>query len=142
MGTSIKNRAGTAEAPAEDRTVVYLGNRNAIESVEDPNDVEAAGQEERSVNRMRTPLPGKRCTTVILAPGTKIMDAAYEITHATRGVWQAHSDADAPAWVASTDPALAQLLAAHWGCELREPEPETDQPTTEPAADAADSKEG
>jgi len=137
MGTSTKNRAGSAEAPAEDRTVVYLGNRNAVESVEDPGDVEAAGQEERPVNRMRTPLPGKRCTTVILAPGTKIMDAAYEITHATRGVWQAHSDADAPAWVASTDPALAQLLAAHWGCELREP-----QPTTEPAADTTDSKEG
>lgn len=124
MGTSTKTEAGTAEAPADDRTIVYLGNRKAIESVEDPNDVEAAGQEERAVTRMRASLPGKRCTTVILAPGTRVMDAAYEITHPTRGVWQAHSDADAPAWVASTDPTLAQLLAAHWGCELREPEPQ------------------
>lgn len=135
MGTSTRNRSSTADA--DERVVVYLGNRKAIEAVEDPDDAEAAAREERAVNRLRNSLSGKRCTTVTVAPGTKIMDAAYEITHATRGVWQAHSDADAPAWVASTDPALAQLLAAHYGCELREPEPATDE-----AADAADPEEG
>ncbi len=137
MGTSTKNRSATEE---EARTVVYLGNRDAIEAVEDPTDVAAASDENRAVNRVRQPLPGKRCTTVILAPGTGLMDAAYEITHATRGVWQAHSNAAGPAWVASTDPALAQLLASHYGCELREPEP--DQPTTPAADDTAAPKEG
>lgn len=125
---ATRNKSATADAPPrndEERVIVYLGNRKAVEATEDPDDVEAAAREERAVNRLRTELPGKRCTTVILAPGTRIMDAAYEITHATRGVWQAHSDADAPAWVASTDPALAQLLASHYGCELRDPEPDT-----------------
>ncbi len=127
MAPRSKSAATAEEAPRDDdRVIVYLGNRQAIEAVEDPDDVEAADREERAVNRLRTPLPGKRCTTVILAPGIKIMDAAYEITHQSRGVWQAHSDAEGPAWVASTDPALAQLLAAHYGCELREPEPEAD----------------
>lgn len=110
-----------------DRTVVYLGNRAAVEVVETDNG-----------DRERRELPkGKRCTTVLLAPGLGLMEAAYELTHVTRGVWQAHSNADAPAWVASTDPALASLLASHWKCELREPQPAdtTDQPT-------ADTEEG
>jgi hypothetical protein len=125
-------RSGTAEPAVADQVaeqvIVYLGNRAAIEAVEDPDDVEAAADEGRAVNRIRTPVKGKRCTTVVLAPGTKLMDAAYEITHATRGVWKAHSDADAPAWVASTDPALAQLLADHYGAELRDPEPDHGTP--------------
>ncbi len=112
-----------------------------MEALEDRADGDAAGREERAVNRIRTPLPGKRCTTVTLAPGTRIMDAAYEITHVTRGVWQAHSDADAPAWVASTDPALAQLLAAHYGCELRDPEPDAG-PVVEPVQPADAGEEG
>lgn len=112
-----------AKAPAADgeRTVVYLGNRDAIEVLTDDD-----GTTERRA------LPeGKRCTTIVLAPDLPLMDAAYDITHSSRGVWNAHSDADAPAWVASTDPALASLLASHWGIELRDPEPATDQPTTD-----------
>lgn len=122
-----KNTATAEDGPpaAEERTIVYLGNRKAVEVVEDPDDMHAATQEERAVNRLRNPLPGKRCTTVVLAPGLGLMDAAYQLTHTTQGVWPAHSDADAPAWVASTDPALAQLLASHWNCELRDPEPDT-----------------
>lgn len=108
------------EAAHNERTVVYLGNRNAVEVVEDPTlDSEQPG------HRIRRPLPkAKRCTTVTLAPGLGLMEAAYDLTHTTRGVWQAHSDAPTPAWVASTDPVLAQLLASHWGCELRDPEPD------------------
>lgn len=122
-------RAPAADEQADDTpTIVYLGNRAAVESVEDPDDVEAATAEERAVNRIRTPLDGKRCTTIVVAPGTTLMDAAYQITHFSRGVWTSHSDAEAPAWVASTDPALAQLLADHYRCELREPDP--DQPAT------------
>lgn len=116
MGTS---KAATA-ADSEDRTVVYLGNRDAIEVLTD----EDGTSERRSLPK------GKRCTTIVLAPDMKLMDAAYDITHPNRGVWNAHSDAEAPAWVASSNPALAQLLASHWGIELRDPEPED---VTEPA---------
>ncbi len=133
---AARTKRATVDEPAADRVIVYLGNRAAVESVEDPDDVDTAAAEERAVNRVRTPLEGKRCTTVTLAPGLKIMDAAFEITHPSRGVWSAHSDADAPAWVASTDPALAQLLAAHYGCELRDPEPDDGTP-----ADAGDDEE-
>ncbi len=122
-------------APTDDfdgRTVVYLGNRQAIQVLEDPDDAEAAAREERAVARLRSPIAGKRRTTVLFPVGTTLMDAAAQITHG-QGVWQAHSDADKPAWVASTDPALAQLLGAHFGCEVREPlhdgEPRTDETT-------------
>lgn len=117
-------RTEPAEALDTDQVIVYLGNRAAIEAVEDPDDVDAAAADGRAANRIRTPLEGNRCTTVVLAPGTKIMDAAYQITNPTRGVWASHSDADAPAWVASTDPSLAQLLANHYGVELRDPNPD------------------
>lgn len=100
------------ETQEQEETIVYLGNREAVEVLTD----QASGEKTRSA------LPGKRCTDVRLAPGTSLMDAAHDITH-PQGVWAAHSDSDAPAWVASTNPALAQILAAHWKCELREPQP-------------------
>jgi len=107
-------------APTEERTIVYLGNRDAVEIVDDPD--HTGGD---PVPKIRRPAPGKRCTTVIVAPGLSLMEALVDITHA-RGVWAAHSDG-VPAWVASTDPALAQVLAAHYRCELRDPQP--DNPT-------------
>jgi len=104
-------RNETREAPAaEEPTVIYLGNRNAIQTID--------GE--------RKPVPGKRCTTVVLRPDASVMEAAQEITHA-QGVWTAHSDGT-PAWVAASGPlasALGPLLAAHYKCELREPEPAT-----------------
>lgn len=99
----------------QEEVIVYLGNRDAIEILEDPE----------TGDKKRVALPaGKRCTTVHLVPGMSLMDAARDLTHPEGGVWQGHSDAEAPAWVASTNPVLAQLLANHWGCELREPEPD------------------
>lgn len=110
----------TDDMPAEEtRTVVYLGNRQAIEIVDDPNALPDFPQ------KIRQPIvgaPQKNCTTLVLPAGITLMEAANDIT-SPRGVWQAHSDAAAPAWVASTDPALARLLADHWGCELRDPDP-------------------
>ena len=109
----------------EVRTVVYLGNRKSIEVVDDPGDVRAAADEGREPAKIRRALPRKKnCTTVTLPAGLTLLEAVNDITHPQRGVWQAHSDADAPAWVASTDPALAQFLAAHWRCELRDPDPD------------------
>ncbi|GIH29076.1 hypothetical protein Aph01nite_73860 [Acrocarpospora phusangensis] len=84
---------------------VWLGNRQAVQGED------------------RQALPGKRCTSVTIRPDASLLEAASEIT-SPNGVWAAHSDAAAPAWVASTDPALAELLAAHYGCELRDPDPE------------------
>src|SRR2546430_12005761 len=112
-------------------TVVYLGNRNAVEVLDDKDDLLAAADEGRAPARIRQALPGKRCTTVSVPAGLSLMEAAYDITHSTRGVWPAHSDDAAPTWVASTDPVLAQLLAAHWGCELRDPEPQAEPVTAE-----------
>ncbi len=113
-----------ASTDTDDRVVVYLGNRDAVEVIDDPDDLTAA-VEDRAPTRIRRPLPaGKRCTTVRLAPGLSLLEAVQELTHPQRGVWRAHSDADAPAWVASTDPDLAGFLSAHWQCERREPEPD------------------
>lgn len=91
--------------------VVWLGNRKAVEVVTDPDGAHPD-------DTMRRAIPGKQCTRVQLAPGLTRVQAAHHITH----LWPSHSDADTPAWVASTDPALASLLADEWGCELRDPE--------------------
>jgi hypothetical protein len=96
-------------------TIVYLGNRDAHELVEIDN----------RGTRAFVPLPaGKRRTAVTMAPGLGLLEMAAELTDSNRGVWSAHSSAAAPAWVASTDEVLGQLLAAHWGCELRDPDPD------------------
>lgn len=95
-----------------DKTLVYLGNRDAVEVVTDRE----TGQQ------TRIPAPGKRCTSIAVPSDLPLMEAAHDITH-KQGVWAAHSDGT-PAWVASTNAALAQLLASHWKCELRQPDPE------------------
>lgn len=91
-----------------ERTVVYLGNRDAIQILD--------GERAPIVGA-----PRKNCTFIRVAPDTALLDAAAEIT---RDLWPAHSDAATPAWVASNDPALTQLLADHWDCEIREIEPD------------------
>ncbi len=96
----------------EDHTVVYLGNRDTIEAHYDPE----------TGKRTVTAHPGKRCTTVKIPAEMSILAAANEIIH-PNGVWTAHSTGT-PAWVASTNQGLAQLLAAHFKCELRDPEPD------------------
>jgi hypothetical protein len=121
---SPKARAATADAPEEQgRTIVYLGNRAGIEVLPDPNSDDGT--------TIRTPIqdgPTKRCTKVVIARGATLMEAAVHITDPARGVWQAHSDDPAPAWVSAEGPnaaALAQLLAAHYGgIEVRDPEPD------------------
>lgn len=97
-------------AAAEDvRTIVYLGNHQAS-AVED-------GQ--------RVPDPGKKCTTVSIPGDKPLMEAVNDIAGAS-GLWQAMSFADAPAWVAAEGPLagpITQLLAAHYRCAVREPDP-------------------
>lgn len=115
-----------ASAVADDPTVVYLGNRDAIEVLRDPDD-------DTKVVRSKIDGPKKNCTTILLGTDERgkpltLMQAAQQITDPTSGVWQAHSDAEKPAWVAVSGPLaapLSQLLGAHWGIEVREPEPAT-----------------
>lgn len=95
-----------------EETIVYIGNRDAFELVTDPETGE----------RTHRVLEGKRCTTVRIPADFTLMEAAQCITH-PQGAWAAHSTGR-PAWVASTSAALGQLLAEHWECELRQPEPD------------------
>lgn len=104
---------GTSEYEPTEQTIVYLGNRNAIEVIT---------ADDGTTSRRPVGIP-KTATKIIIPGDVSLIDAARDLTHATSGTWQAHSDDPAPAWVASTDPALAQLLAAHWGgIEVREPD--------------------
>lgn len=93
-------------------TTVWLGNRKAVQVTRDDSGAET-----------RKALRGKRCTTVHPPDSHRLSEVFTAIT-AAGGVWAAHSDADAPAWVASTNPQLAALLADHYGCPVREPDPQ------------------
>ncbi len=109
----------------ERQTVVYLGNRGAVDYYVDEKKLAKMTAEdvaEQGVPHKLVPIPvPKACTTVVIEPGLKLLDAAKTITDPGR-IWSRVSTDDAPAWVASSDPALAQLLADHYGCELREVE--------------------
>lgn len=94
-------------------TTVYLGNHDAVETTRNAE----TGQ------LHRLPLDGKRCTTVHLPDDVPRPEAVQTIT-GPGGVWAWHSDAKAPAWVASDDPVLAQVLAGMYGCDIRDPQPE------------------
>lgn len=125
MAKTTAKETAAEDAPQQEqaRTTVYLGNRNGIEVLPDPDSDDGA-----TVRRQIQGGSKKRCTTIVLAPGVTLMEAAVQITDPGRGVWQAHSDDDAPAWVAVDGPqaeALASLLSAHYGgIEVRDPDPD------------------
>ncbi|SDT74355.1 hypothetical protein [Actinoplanes derwentensis] len=104
-----------ADDPAEERTVVYLGNHDPIEVVADLDD-------QSTTIRRSTPGPAKTYTRCVLPPGLGLLAAARDITNLAGGVWVSHSDAEHPAWVAASGPLgsdLAALLGAHWSIEIR-----------------------
>lgn len=100
-------------------TRVVLGNRHATDS---PDNGET-----------RHALPkGKRATTIDIPDEVSLTQALIAIT-TKGGVWDTHTatrekgadpvsnDKAVPAWVASDDPALASVLAAHFGgIEIRD----------------------
>lgn len=100
-------------------TVIYLGNRAAVEVTRD-----------KDGEPIRTLMPeGKRCTTVC-PPNDIPLGELFTTITAGSGVWANHSDGP-PAWVAvnSDDPgfkkALEIVLSQHYGgCEIREPDPD------------------
>lgn len=138
-----KATTGAAAEEAPDQTVVYLGNRNGIQIIEDPDH---PGDPSKATREPIPNAPTKNLTGIVLAPGLSLLEAAVQITHQSQGVWQAHSDDDRPAWVASTDAGLARVLSDHWGgIEIREPDHELATAAltgaTAPAADEPESTE-
>ncbi len=105
-------------------TVVYLGNRAAVEVLPDPDDdITDAIAEERPLRTLRRPIaraPRKNCTTVRIPDGMPLMEGIGEVIR----TWGRHSNDPAPAWVASTNPSVSALLGEHWQAEIREPEPD------------------
>jgi len=97
---------------------IWLGNHAAVDHIP-TGEVDDRGEHVK----VRTPIEGKRCTIVQPPDDISVAEIITTLTHPS-GVWAAHSNADAPAWVASTDPELTQVLASVWGCEARDPEPE------------------
>ena len=88
---------------------VVLGNRHAVHSTDN--------------GATLTPMPrGKRATVVDIPDDTPLVTALATITHDTEGVWAKHATPGArPAWVASDSPALATVLAEHFGgIEIRD----------------------
>ncbi len=101
----------TAPAADEEQTIVYLGNRQPY--------VYGPGE--------RTAEAGKFCTTVKIPASHALMEAIHDIVGPS-GIWATLSADAAPAWVAAQGPlgaAIAGVLASHYRCELRDPEPET-----------------
>jgi hypothetical protein len=98
---------------------VWLGNLQAIERRvhRDPNG-DPATDESGVETHDRVPLDGERWTHIEPPAGLTLAELIGEITHPTRGIWVNHSDAGAPSWVASTDPAWATALAAVLGCPV------------------------
>lgn len=105
-------------------TNIWLGNHAAVDH---PLAFDGEGRPVLDANgehaRVRTPIDGKRCTEVELPDGTTIPELVVILTHPDAGIWPHHSDADRPAWVASSDPATAAFLGQLWGVEVREPNP-------------------
>ena len=97
---------------------VYLGNRAAVAVEDSPSGSNG------ETGKIRRPLElGKTRTEVRIPDGTSLGDAFTAITHPD-GVWANHSD-EPPAWVASDDGELANLLSVHFdGAEIRDPMPE------------------
>ena len=69
----------------------------------------------------RAPLPdvGPTWTEVHPFEGCTPQELLADLNH-PNGIWQAHSAAPTPSWVASTDPDMAQALALRLGCPVRD----------------------
>lgn len=109
--------APQSEAPAS-RTIVALGNRAAVEVIRGQDDAGNPTENRRTI----TGAPRKNKTEIRIRPDANLLEAVTEVV----ALWKYHSDDTSPAWVASTNPQLAQMLAAQWSCEIRDYEPDHD----------------
>lgn len=99
--------------------VVYLGNHNTIDKVY-ATDAEGQPIWDPAASdwaHERVPVAGKNRMEYAPPESWSVAEIVADITH----VWSAtHSDDPAPKWVAATDPSLATVLGAVWGCEVRD----------------------
>lgn len=111
----------------------FLGTRAAF------NDDGRDGDGKPLASKDRQLLRGKRRVEVVFPPGHRLGDAFKEVTDAG-GLWASQSPHPAPAWVASDNALLAQLLGEHYGVEVRDPLPagERGEFTSAPAAAGGD----
>lgn len=113
--------------PAHRRTVAVEGEDGIIEVpdgvIKGPDGSEwwPARTDNDAHLHTRMSIPGKQRTEIRPPEDLTYAELVHDLTH-PQGIWQAHSDDDRPAWVASTDPALAGLLGALFGCEVRDVE--------------------
>lgn len=93
---------------------IWLGNHAAVDHIP-TGEIDDRGEPVRA----RTPIDGKRYTIAEPPDGAPMAAIIADLT----AIWAHHSDAESPAWVASTDPELTWLLSKMWCCEARVPEP-------------------
>lgn len=115
------SKTKTGESPGQVR--VWLGNRAAIEQIPDQAKIAKMSDAELAVQGeplLRRPIPvAKACTFFRVRPDATMLDGVQEVVRA----WPHVSDAQAPAWVASTDDTYAQMISEHFGgIEIRDPE--------------------
>jgi hypothetical protein len=97
---------------------VEFGNPKAVHHPPH-SDPEKAARGEHERRRLRPPRGVPEVVTVFTGPpGARLSDVFKDLTHPVEGGVAYHFDGD-PSWVASNNPALADLLAAEYGCEVR-----------------------
>lgn len=102
----------------EKQIKVEFGNRSAVHYPIDHSDPEKAAKGEGERRRLRVRGVPELITTVTGAPGAKVSTVFLDLTHPEHGAVVKHFDGK-PTWVASNSPALADLLAEEYGCEVR-----------------------
>jgi hypothetical protein len=60
---------------------------------------------------------GEAVTETPIPDGYPLMEVLSSVT-LPGGIWERHSAADAPSWVSSDRPGLADTLAEHYGCPV------------------------
>lgn len=104
---------------------VFLGNHKATDLLpvlDDAGNKTFDGDGE--IAKSRQPIDGKRRIEIISHPLRGDVSEIFADITAPGGIWKTHAqDGSKPAWVASDDPSIATLLAAFYGCEIREPLP-------------------
>ena len=68
--------------------------------------------------RSYEPLAGPTQTQTAIPDGYPLTEVFLSVTLAD-GIWDRHSATTAPSWVSSDLPMLAELLASHYGCDVR-----------------------
>jgi hypothetical protein len=107
---------------------VKLGNPSPVEHVNDATDddpdrrtrqaLRLADGKDETVTTVRFPDAQVGEDGKVLVPAMGLNEAFRNVTDASGGLWQAHSDGP-PSWVQSDDEDLARMIAREYGCEIK-----------------------